>query len=180
MAPNRIISVFLPIFFSALVVCGIVLCTCALCHRPHYLTYFSFGRGRGNVDGSDITDSTGSSSSGTSSSDAEKGHGRGPSRPQKAAYAKQQKRGKSQKRPGGYGRVPQVMDRRTVSFFFSLYVCAVTCCRGMLRLGISDSRVARCCCCFGVAPRSFQLRSFRFAPHRAALLFRLQAVNCEL
>ncbi|KAI5817660.1 hypothetical protein BZA77DRAFT_352610 [Pyronema omphalodes] len=114
MAPNRIISVFLPIFFSALVVCGIVLCTCALCHRPHYLTYFSFGRGRGNVDGSDITDSTGSSSSGTSSSDAEKGHGRGPSRPQKAAYAKQQKRGKSQKRPGGYGRVPQVMDRRTV------------------------------------------------------------------
>jgi hypothetical protein len=122
MAPNRIISVFLPIFFSALVICGIVLCTCALCHRPHYLTYFSFGRARGNVDGSDITDSTGSSSSGTSSSDAEKGHGRGPgpARPQKAAYAKQQKRGKSQKRPGGYGRVPQVMDRRTVSFFFPL------------------------------------------------------------
>ncbi|KAF8248141.1 hypothetical protein K440DRAFT_626776 [Wilcoxina mikolae CBS 423.85] len=31
------ISVFLPIFFSALVICGIVLCTCAYCHRPNFL-----------------------------------------------------------------------------------------------------------------------------------------------
>lgn len=40
------ISVFLPVFFSALVICGVVLCTCAYCHRPSFL-FFRGGRGSG-------------------------------------------------------------------------------------------------------------------------------------
>ncbi|KAI5791849.1 hypothetical protein EDC01DRAFT_630358 [Geopyxis carbonaria] len=33
------ISVFLPIFFAALVICAIVLCTCAFCGRPSFFSY---------------------------------------------------------------------------------------------------------------------------------------------
>jgi len=37
------ISIFLPVFFAALVVCGIVLCTCAYCHRPNFFVHLQSG-----------------------------------------------------------------------------------------------------------------------------------------
>jgi len=51
---NQTISIFLPIFFAALVICGIVICTCLYCHRPNarFLSGLSFGR-RGHTDGGD-------------------------------------------------------------------------------------------------------------------------------
>lgn len=39
------VSFFLPIFFSTLVICAIVLCTCAYCYKPSYLLRLQ-GRGR--------------------------------------------------------------------------------------------------------------------------------------
>lgn len=72
------IAVFLPIFFSALVICAVVLCTCMYCHRPNFLGFGGRGRGSGSGggggggaggrgDGSDYT------SSSDSSTDLEKG-----------------------------------------------------------------------------------------------------------
>ena len=50
-ASKSTISVFLPIFFSALVVCGVALCACAYCHRPNYFTYIrGWGGGTGDDD----------------------------------------------------------------------------------------------------------------------------------
>jgi hypothetical protein len=45
--PKATVSLFLSIFFATLVICGIVLCTCAYCYRP---SYFLGRRGKGSSD----------------------------------------------------------------------------------------------------------------------------------
>jgi len=71
------IAVFLPIFFSALVICAVVLCTCMYCRRPSFLGFGGggggVGGGGGGAGGSDGSDYTSGSDSST---DVEKGDGR--------------------------------------------------------------------------------------------------------
>jgi hypothetical protein len=38
---TKVIGIFLPVFFSALVICAVVLCACGVCQRPAFLTFGS-------------------------------------------------------------------------------------------------------------------------------------------
>ncbi|KAA8913888.1 hypothetical protein FN846DRAFT_886306 [Sphaerosporella brunnea] len=85
-----VIAVFLPVFFSALVICAIVLCTCAYCHKPNF-----FGFRRGGGQGDDHTS--------YSDSSIEKGEGPPGPAPPPPARRKQSR------------RHPRILETETVS-----------------------------------------------------------------